>query len=115
MSLTTDPPTTEHGTMMADDDLRTALAVISARLDDIKQDVADIRADQQSGSTKYTSRGEWEQRNNNVDNRFLAMGREIGDLRTELNSKRAPWWSVVAVIISGAAILWTVFEPVLTR
>lgn len=51
----------------------------------------------------------WEQRNRHVDFVHAGLGREIGDLRAEVRSKRAPWWSVAAVVVAGAALLWSMF------
>jgi len=51
----------------------------------------------------------WEQRNTHVDFVIAGLGREIGDLRGELRAKRAPWWSVAAVVIAAAALLWSMF------
>lgn len=81
------------------------LAVILSRLDDIKDDVQNLRSSQESNIDRYVSRGEWSQRNSNVDNRFAGQGREIADLRADVNSKRAPWWTWAALICSGLALV----------
>lgn len=48
---------------------------------------------------------EWSQRNNEVNGRLSGLGREIGDLRTEIRAKSAPWWSVGALVVSTLAII----------
>lgn len=51
----------------------------------------------------------WEQRNRHVDFVTAGLGREIGDLRAEVRSKRAPWWSVASVALAALAVLWSMF------
>ncbi|CAI9386094.1 hypothetical protein [Microbacterium sp. T2.11-28] len=89
----------------------TALAVIASRLDDVRDDISGLRSDVTRFSTLHVTRGEWEQRNNYSDTRFAGLGREIGDLRSELGSRRAPWWSVAAIVIAGASALFTILQP----
>lgn len=95
-----------------DIDVKTTLAIISARLDDIKQDIVELRDDQRIANRQSVSRNEWEQRNNYSDSKFSSLGREIGDLRTEINSKRAPWWTWVTVLLAGASFIYTFVVPV---
>jgi len=101
------------------------LAVIGARLEDMREDIRSLRADLASHRADLVPRGEWEQRNHHVDGRFQEHGREIANLRTEVRSsiatvkaevdqRRAPWWTVGALVISGAALLLTLI-PALTR
>lgn len=95
----------------SDSDFQTGLAVVISRLDDMKQDISDIRADQVSARKENVLRSEWEQRNSHVDFRFHTQGREIGDLRSELNSKRAPWWTWVTAIAALLALADTYLIP----
>lgn len=99
------------------------LAVVVARLDDLKEDMSQVRKDISDYKKDTVSRGEWVQRNNHVDERFrhtsdsfAGQGREIANLRadvnakyaavkTDLDSRRAPWWNVVALITAGAALV----------
>lgn len=120
------------------------LAVVVARLDDLRgQQQADTRAltaaieglrrELASSRADLVSRGEWEQRNGAVADRFQEHGREISALRTSLETKtvaldakidtqvkaletkvdarRAPWWAVAAVGFSGIATAWAIFGP----
>lgn len=100
-------------TTPAPDDLAATLAVVVSRLDDLRLDVGLIRTDISGVRSENVPRGEWEQRNNHVDSKFSAQGREIADLRTELHSRRAPWWSVGAIIISGGALGWSLLSSTL--
>lgn len=90
----------------------TALAVVASRLDDVREDIAQLRGDISSFRAGHVTRGEWEQRNQHSDSKFAALGREIGDLRTELNSRRAPWWSVVGAAAAGVALLLNLIETI---
>lgn len=96
----------------AGDDAAT-LAVVVSRIDDIREDIAHVRTDVAELRTGFVSRGEWEQRNNYSDSRFASLGREIGDLRTEIRTARAPWWSVAAVLVAGLSLTWAVLSPLL--
>lgn len=87
------------------------LAVVASQIGDLREDIRDLRGDISSARDNNVSRGEWVQRNSNVDTRFQNQGREIGELRLELRSRRAPWWSVGALILSAGALLWTVLGP----
>ena len=106
-------------------DVDPTLAVVVARLDDLREDMKALRAEVRSSTANVVGRGEWVQRNNLVDGKFDAHGREIaqlrqdhaGDvagLRAELASRRAPWWSVVAAIGSIVAVA-AVIIPALAR
>lgn len=88
-----------------------SLAVVVARLDDVREDIRDLRTDLSSHRTEMVSRGEWEMRNRAVDSRFDNQGREIA----ELKAARAPWWSWASVLVAGAALIWTVLGPVIVR
>jgi hypothetical protein len=93
---------------------RTALAVVVARLDDMREDFAGLRRSVEASASEKVSRGEWGQRNQHVDSRLAGLGREIGDLRAQLQAKSAPWWSVLAVVIAGAGFAWSVLGPAIT-
>ena len=108
------------------------LAVLAARMDDVRADIRGMRGDLAAHRAELVPRGEWEQRNRHVDARFQDQGREIGTLRTSLettktalegkvaaaeqraDSRRAPWWTVAALVLSGAALLVTL-TPILSR
>jgi len=87
------------------------LAVVVARLDDVRGDFAQLRQEVLSSRADTVARGEWRQRNDHVDSRFAAQGREIGDLRADVNGRRAPWWSVGAMVVSAAALGWAIIGP----
>lgn len=46
----------------------------------------------------------WEQRNRHVDFVHAGLGREIGDLRSELRSKRLPWPTVLSAVVAAVAL-----------
>lgn len=81
------------------------LDLVLARLEDIAADLRDMRAN-------YVPTAVWVQRNAHVDSRLQSIGRELGDLRTEVRSKRVPWPSVASVVISGAALLVVLVQAI---
>lgn len=85
------------------------LAVVVARLDDVRTDLARFGDRLDTSLRAQVSRGEWEQRNTAVDARFDAQGREIAQLRASIAAAKAPWWSVGALIVSAGALAWTMF------
>jgi len=81
------PPSTPH----TDDP---AVVVLIERVDNLRTDVASLRdlvVQQQAG---YVSRRE-----------FDAWRAGVAQEITDLKSRRAPWWSVGAVLVAGAALL----------
>lgn len=95
---------------MTDSDPAT-LAVVVARLDDLRDDMRAMRQELASHRADLVPRGEWEQRNRHVDARFQEQGREIANLRTEVRteaqSRRQPWTAVAAAIVGIASIALT--------
>lgn len=92
----------------ASDEPGTTLAVVVARLDDLRTDVASMRREVREAGASMVGRGEWGQRNAHVDTRLGTLGREVGELRRDVESRRAPWWSTLAVTLAGAGFLWSV-------
>lgn len=92
------------------DEASATLAVVVARLDDVRGDIRGMRAELASHRTEMVSRGEWEMRNRAVDSRFESQGREIA----ELKAARAPWWSWASVLVAGSAFAWAILGPVVT-
>jgi hypothetical protein len=101
------------------------LAVVAARLDDLRNDVRAMRTELATHRAELVPRGEWEQRNHFVDGRFQEIGREVSTLRTETRStvaalkaevdgRRAPWWSVAAVAVAVVSLLVTI-APLISR
>ncbi len=64
--------------------------------------------------TAYVTREEWKMRNDTVNGRFQDMGREIGDLRGELKSKRVSWTAVGAFVFAGIATALSLIQAVTT-
>ncbi|UUE19897.1 hypothetical protein [Microbacterium sp. J1-1] len=91
------------------DEAAATLAVVVARLDDVREDIRDLRTDLSAHRIEMVSRGEWEMRNRAVDNRFDSQGREIA----ELKAARAPWWSWASVLVASAAFAWAILGPVI--
>ena len=88
------------------------LAVVVARLDDVRKDIDGLRADVRATTAANVPRGEWVQRNLYVDGMFAAQGREIGQLRAEVAAKRTPW-PAVAGAVTGALSLIVVLIQVI--
>lgn len=79
-------------------DVDPTLAVVVARLDDLREDMKALRSEVRSSTANVVGRGEWVQRNNLVDGRFDSQGKEISHLRTEVASRRTS----VPVVIGSA-------------
>lgn len=88
-----------------------ALSVLVSQVGDMREDIRDMRNDLKTMSDDKVSYREWSQRNSEVNGRFGSLGREVGELRLEIRSKSAPWWSVGALIVSVVAVGYTVFNP----
>lgn len=80
------------------------LAVVVARLDDVRDDIAGLTQTVNGQRAELVSRGEWMMRNQHVDASFIATAREVGELRTELRSRRHPWPVVVAVVVAVTSL-----------
>ncbi|MDM8084757.1 hypothetical protein QUV83_08280 [Cellulomonas cellasea] len=86
------------------------LAVVVARLDDLRGDVSRLSDTLTAQRGELVGRGEWMMRNQHVDSVTAGLGREIGDLRGDVRSRRLPWPSVAAAIVSIAALGLTVTQ-----
>lgn len=84
---------------------RVLLLVVAERLSDVQATQTAIQAQLTTMSSSFVPRGEWVLRNAHVDGMFVSQGREIGDLRSELRSRRLPWPTVVSALVSIAALL----------
>ena len=78
------------------------LAVVVARLDDLRESMTELRAEVRSSTANVVPRGEWVQRNQHVDGKFDSQGKEISHLRAEVASRRT---SVPVVIGSCTGAL----------
>lgn len=124
---------------MTDTPTETAtLAVVVARLDDLRdqqrrdtemltRQIGTLQQALEDQRATFVPRGEWEQRNRLVDDRFDRLDREVGQGRTlhrsdvavldqkieaaeakadaAENAKRVPWTAVVAAVVSVIALL----------
>lgn len=98
--------------MPPDSDLQTAaLEVLVSQVGDMREDIREMRKDLKEVADNKVSYREWSQRNTEVNGRLGGLGREIGDLRTEIRAKSAPWWSVGSMIVAAAALTWTILGP----
>ncbi|GEA79927.1 hypothetical protein [Cellulomonas uda] len=78
------------------------LAVVAARLADVREEMRGMRSDLASHRAELVPRGEWEQRNRHVDSRFQEHGREIGTLRTAIETKTSDVDLKIATAVSSA-------------
>lgn len=86
----------------------TAIGILISQVGDLRDDIKGLRDEVGKLSDNKVSYREWSQRNTEVNGRFTTQGREIGDLRTEVRAKSAPWWSVAAVLAAAASLAWQV-------
>ena len=76
------------------------LAVVVARLEDLRNDVAAMRTEVQTAQAGYVIRAEFEAWRTGI-------GREIGDIKASVarieqaaEQRRAPWWAALGVGVS---------------
>jgi hypothetical protein len=94
-------------------DDRITLAKVDTTLEGVVKTLGEVRDEVRGLRGETVSRGEWMQRNAYVDMKFDSQGSDISEIRTDLASRRAPWWSVAAVVVAAAAVLWSIFGPVI--
>lgn len=85
-----------------------SIAVLSAKIDALTETVHEIKTSMSETRESHVTRQEWQLRNDFVDERARR-------LQAEIESRRAPWWSVLAIIAAFGALAWNIFGPVLTR
>ena len=86
-------------------DVDPTLAVVVARLDDLRESMTELRAEVRSSTANVVPRGEWVQRNQHVDGKFDSQGREISHLRAEVASRRTPWPAVAGAVTGAGSLL----------
>lgn len=74
------------------------LASVAAAVDKVDSKVEKI-------AEAATPREVWQQRNNLVDTNFVSVGREIGQIRAELNARRTPVTNVLAICMSAVSLV----------
>lgn len=94
---------------MPDEDI--SLQVVNTQLAFVREDIQALTKRFDTFNDSKVSHREWAQRNEHVNTRLEGLGREIGELRTEIRAKSAPWWSVGAMICAIAALAYTVLGP----
>ena len=77
------------------------IAVMSVQIGHISDTLVRIEAQ----GAHAVPRHEWEQRNVYVDARFVTQAAEFSKLQSDIASRRAPWWTIVATIGGLAAML----------
>lgn len=82
------------------------LAVVVARLDDLREDMAALRQEVRTAANVSVGRGEWLQRNSAVDARFEGQGREIAELKNTQAASRAPWWAAVSALAALGSVAY---------
>ncbi|QNN98087.1 hypothetical protein SEA_FEDE_39 [Microbacterium phage Fede] len=82
-----------------------SIAVLSTKMDHVTKTVEEIKTTLATSSSVHVTRSEWELRNQTVDERFVHHHNGQEQLRTEMNARKAPWWTVVAAIGSIIAVL----------
>lgn len=88
------------------------LAVVVAQLEYVREDIKGLREEVRSTSTTYVPRGEWVQRNLYVDGTFASQGREISQLRAEVQSKRTPWPAVAGAVTGALSLIVVLIQNI---
>lgn len=81
------------------------LAILGTKVDALTGTVHQLVTDNRDRDRYYVPHALWAQRNESVDGRVNGLGREIGELRTEIRSRRVSWPAVGAVTVAAAALL----------
>lgn len=87
---------------MTEDD-RATLATINVELRHLRDDVEELSTSLKTSAGIHVTRSEWQLRNAHVDSVHSALGREIGILRADIASRRAPWPTIVAAFAAVVA------------
>lgn len=91
------------------------LAVVVARLDDLRGDFAQLRDELQKRDERYVTRPEWDMWREAVTAQQSAARRRVEDIRQaiadEAQARHVPWTGVAAVVLAAAALAWSVFGP----
>lgn len=96
-----------------DMDENATLAVVVARVEDLRSDIQSLRDEIRRSHEDKVSRNEWMQRNSYVDHKFDLVVAEQAELKRADAAKRAPWWTVGALIVAGASLVWQFVVAVL--
>lgn len=66
----------------------------------------------------HVTRNEWEMRNGYVDGKFVSTAADIAksnehiaEVQRTVEAKRAPWWAVGSLVVSGLAVGWAILGP----
>lgn len=86
------------------------LAVVVARLDDLRKDVGGLRTELRDRDSRYVSRAEWEMWREAVTAALDEARRGRVTLQERMDSRHVPWTSVVAAVVAAAALAWTVLQ-----
>lgn len=96
---------------MPDTESSTSIDILATQVSFLREDIRDLAKKVDESNDNKVSHREWSQRNEHVNTRLGGLGREVGDLRTELRAKSAPWWSVAAMIVAAIAVAWNILGP----
>lgn len=89
-----------------------AIATLATEMRYIRQSLDEIRQDVKTIGPAHVTRNEWMQRNDVVDGKFTDVDKRITGIVTDLASKRVPWTSIAAIVISAAVLIFDVLPRV---
>lgn len=105
-------------------EVESQLAVVVARLDDVRGDIASLRTELVRSRQDMVSKGEWEMRNKHVDSRFESQGGEISALSgrhdmdvallrkdiERVDGKGSRGWTIAAAVAAVISLGLAVFS-----
>lgn len=94
------------------DEDRIALVKVETTLEGVVTTLGELRDEIRSQRGEHVTRNEWTQRNTHVDAKFDTHAEDISEIKQDLASKRAPWWTVVAVVFAALTLLYTIMTSV---
>lgn len=90
---------------MSGEDDAVNIAVLATEVRLLREQVTALSALVREQQQTYVTTLLWEHRNRAVDQVHANLGREIGELRVELRSRRVSWPAVGAFAVAAGALL----------
>lgn len=95
------------------DDSQT-LAVVVSRIDDMRGDIAGLRTDLHTRDQALVTRVEFEAWKTGLDREIRDMRAAAQTAKSEVDSRRAPWWTWAGFIVAVLALAVTVLPKLAT-
>lgn len=88
------------------------LAVVVARLGDLREDFGKLRVELSERDKQYVTRGEFEMWREAHGGQMTEARRRSDELQKQLDARHVSWTSVVAAVVAVAALALTVVQTI---